>query len=122
MSGKRNLSNRKKALDPKNIDYSRLALNVTHDNRYPALDKISGFFKFLGYLYIIAGIIGTIFFLSQEKSYNYFLQCALPGIITALVSAFTALMSFAISEAIKVFTDLATDTHMIRNKLERSNI
>ena len=85
-------------------------IDAESDKSYPALNFISGMFKLFGWLLVIVGIIVLLVFISKKM--------ALVGILILTASLFNALISFAFSELISVFTDISSSAYRIQKHLQ----
>lgn len=80
------------------------------DKEYPALNFIAGVDKFIGWLFIIAGVISLIYFLTEGSVWE--------GILALVGSFVFALISFASAESIKVITDISSSAYRILQHLK----
>lgn len=92
----------------------------TLETKYPALRVISGVFKVLAILAAIAGVIGALIGLVQMSGNTYGATAAggLIVLISLLYGGLACIYMLAISEGIRVFTDIEMNTRL-NNELLR---
>ena len=85
-------------------------IDAESNKSYPALKVIAVVFQIFGWLLVIVGIINLVIYIAKEM--------AVLGILILAASLFIALISFAFSELISVFTDISSSTYRILKHLQ----
>ncbi|HOD17755.1 MAG TPA: hypothetical protein PKJ14_03820 [Candidatus Cloacimonadota bacterium] len=83
-----------------------------HGIHYPALETLIFIYKLVGWVLIIAGLIGLG--VMAEKS-------ALIAFVILIVALIFALLFFAYAESIKVLTDISSFTYQILKNMKSKN-
>ena len=97
------------------------ASSNTTENRYPALRVISGIFKVLAVLAAVFGLIGALVGLVQMAGNAYGAAAAggLIVLVSLLYGGLLCIYMFAVSEAIKVFVDIESNTRVTNDLLRK---
>ncbi len=85
------------------------------DKVYPALNFIAFLLKFAGWVYIIIAFVSAAKLFSSGSEAS-----AVIGILVLAGALFLALMSFAIAETIKVFTDISSSAFKILQCIKKN--
>ncbi len=93
---KRNLKN---DVETEQIEEKPVSAN---DNKYPALQMVSGIYQVIAVLIAIGGLIGGV--------YLFYQNVVVLGIAYIIGGAILAIMFYAISESIKLLTDIEYNT------------
>jgi len=100
-----------------NSDY-RPYVGHTKFQDYPALSIISTVLKVIGYIILVGGIIYSLYLLTKDVRYNFWISNFRPALISLVSTLFSSILLLAQAELIIVLVDISSYARNIYSKMK----